>query len=200
MQHALGLLVEHPGEGIVAPPRLFPVAFGQLLLPPLGRAHLVDGQVGCDAADPGSEGPAEVEGRQSLPRAQEGFLGHVVGHVVSSHDAQGHRVDPSLVALHHLFERKEVAPQGLPEEAGFRKIDGRRRQREASSPKRYARARRLIPGRAIGCEEEGRRAEALSPDPPGCPERPYSRTLITTRRFCARPSFDLLSATGFVSP
>jgi hypothetical protein len=69
------------------------VRFRQRFFPGLGRADVVHGQVGRDAADPGPERPREVETAQGLVRAQEGLLDHVVGHVVAADDADGGGAD-----------------------------------------------------------------------------------------------------------
>jgi len=86
--------------------------FQQPLFARLRGPDVVHGQVGRDAADPGTERPREVEPVQGLVRAQEGLLHHVIRDVVAAHDADGGGVHASLVARHDLFEGKQVPRAG----------------------------------------------------------------------------------------
>src|SRR6185295_8927038 len=165
------------------------VGFRQRLLPGLGRAHVVHGQVGGDPADPGAEGPRQVEPAEGLMCAQEGLLDDVVRHVMAADDANGGGVDPTLVALHDLVEGKKVPVACPSQEVGLGGIQGAacvQSGRHVHRPLRYAPGGGPIPAGA------GR--------PKGRPRDAYSRTLMTTRRFWARCSRVLLSTMGLVSP
>ena len=126
-----GLVVQHARQGAAPGDRRLGVRLGQRLLAGLRRAHVVHGQVGRDAADPGPEGPGQVEAAEGLVRAQEGLLDHVVGHVVAADDAHGRGVDPPLVALHDLLEGKEVPVPCPGQKVG---LGGVRRRRAGRSP------------------------------------------------------------------
>ena len=71
----------------------------------------------------GPNGRARSKRSSGLVGPQEGLLGHVVGHVVAAHDAQGGAVDPPLVAPDDLLEGKEVPPPGPGQEVGLCGVD-----------------------------------------------------------------------------
>ena len=89
-----------------------------------------------------------------------------------------HGVDAPLVAPDDLLEGEEVPPRAFP-----------RRSASAGSRTDSAARRTVSMGDTNGGPAVFRPPER---------KRAYSRTLITTRRFWARSSFVLLSATGFV--
>ena len=85
------------------------VALGQPVLARPRRADVVDREVRGDPADPRRERAARLEAVEGPPGAHERLLGHVVGHVVSAHDPQGHGVHAPLVPPHQLLESRGVA-------------------------------------------------------------------------------------------
>src|SRR5712692_8061997 len=85
---------------------------------------------------PGAERTPRVEAAQAAVGADEGLLGHVVGHLVPPHDAVGGSVHPPLVATDDLLEGKEAPPAGLVEQAAlaFRRLGGHLYARSGMNP------------------------------------------------------------------
>ena len=210
------------------------VPLGQALLAGARRAHVVDGEVGRDPADPGAERPPQLESVERAPGAQERLLGDVVGQVVGAHDPQGHAVHPALVEPHDLLEGARVSPPRpgdqerlirphhlpgmirpgarIPGSAPATRNPGgwgpsapQNRNRPCS--RRTAEPRGLRQSSPCGPGTRRRRARPRRPQwqSAGLRRRAsrrlsYSRMRITTRRFWARSSLVLFSATGFSSP
>jgi hypothetical protein len=109
------------------------MSLGQALLPGARRAHVVDGEVRGDPADPGPERPGEVEAVEGPPGPHERLLGHVVRHVVGAHDPEGHPVHAALVAPHDLLEGRDIPlPRAGEEEQLVRPCAGLRGMRRVT--------------------------------------------------------------------
>ena len=69
-------------------------------LPPIPRAQEVDGAIGADAVQPGSESRAAIEAPNLAPGAEESFLHHVVRVCFVSRHTIGEPEHSCRVALH----------------------------------------------------------------------------------------------------